>query len=100
MKNLKFKCWNCRVIVAHYDADRSVCLRLVTTGNPPSPVATATVCLAGQGLTPPPGYCFIKDYSENEGILEALTEAGIVSPTGEIVPVGFAHALLCKLLVE
>jgi hypothetical protein len=29
-----------------------------------------------------------------------LTEAEIVAPTSKTVPVGFAHAHLCQLLIE
>lgn len=40
------------------------------------------------GYIPPEGYAYIKNYAENEGILEALIEAGALELTGEVVPVG------------
>ena len=42
----------------------------------------------------------IKDYAENEGILAALVNAGIIEDTGKTVPVGHAQARLCRLLVQ
>jgi hypothetical protein len=47
----------------------------------------------------PPGIIAIKDYSENAGVLEALVTAGIVEPTGDTIPLGFADAHLCRLLI-
>lgn len=44
------------------------------------------------------GEVFIKNYSENEGILEALTDAGVIEPTGETVPCGYTEAHVAKLL--
>jgi hypothetical protein len=42
----------------------------------------------------------IKDYSENEGILSALVEYGVVVDTGKRVPVGYAEGVICKLTPE
>lgn len=44
------------------------------------------------------GYVFIKDYSENAGILKILVEEGIVEDTGVIKPVGYAALNIVKLL--
>jgi hypothetical protein len=41
----------------------------------------------------------IKDYSENEGMLEALEEAGIVKFAYKDVQVGFVTIPICKLLI-
>lgn len=42
------------------------------------PLATCTVCLAEYGDTPMPGYVFIKDYSENEGMLQCLIQEKVI----------------------
>jgi len=43
----------------------------------------------------------IKNYSENEGVLDALIEAGIVSKPINFVQIsGFVHAPVCELEVE
>lgn len=46
----------------------------------------------------PEGCVAIKDYSENEGLLDALVEADIVMPTGKTYPSGFTELIECRLL--
>lgn len=53
------------------------------------PVATATVNLSGYNISPAPGHVIIKDYSENEGMVEALIAAGIITERGEGFSFGF-----------
>lgn len=43
-------------------------------------------------------HVLIKDWSENEGILDSLIENEIVEYTGGLVATGFSEAKLCKLL--
>ena len=48
----------------------------------------------------PEGCVAVKNYSENEGMLQALQQAGVISaPVGQI-PSGFVVLYICKLLVE
>jgi hypothetical protein len=98
MSTVHFRHWRCRVIKALYAADRSLRLDLRDTEDG-GPIATATVCLVAYGLTPPAEHCYIKDYSENAGMLDALVNARIVSFTGTNVSVGYAHAHLCRVLI-
>lgn len=58
-----------------------------------SPMATATVWI--EGLEPQE--LAIKDYSENEGMYEALLEAGIIQPHHRTVSSGFAKLKVTKL---
>lgn len=51
-------------------------------------------------IKPKPGYIFIKDYSENAGIMAALVAAGIVKDTGVTFPVGHADAKIARVLKE
>jgi len=62
------------------------------------PVAKATVYVEGVKLAP--DEAIIKDYSENEGMLEVLVGAGIVEPTGRTValPHGIV-APICRVLI-
>ena len=60
------------------------------------PQFTATVAL---DESPTEGCVFLKGWSENEGIPEALVKAGIVELTGRTVPTGFCEAVEAKLLV-
>jgi hypothetical protein len=60
-------------------------------------VAVATVNLPDVPLKP--GEAFIKDYSENQGMLAALEKAGVVQATGERVPTGFVEVPVVKILL-
>ena len=44
------------------------------------------------------GQTFIKNWSENEGVLEALQEAGVVGPTLFEVQTGFVKAQAVQIL--
>ena len=61
-------------------------------------VLVATVNLPEHYLAD--GHVFIKDWSENEGVLRALYDAGIVTNTGFTVQTGYVKAHECKLLVD
>jgi len=49
-------------------------------------------------LSLPPGYIFIKNWSENEGILEALIENQVIEPPKCYIPSGFVNVYVCKLI--
>ena len=61
--------------------------------------ATATVCLAPIGPAAEEGFVWLKGWSENEGIPEALEKAGIVRRTGELYPTGHVAAELAEILI-
>lgn len=48
----------------------------------------------------PPDHAIIKNYSENEGIYEALVEAGIVEPMFSWVNVGFVQAPVVRVRMD
>jgi hypothetical protein len=60
-------------------------------------VATASVNMPHVPLAP--NQVFIKDYSENEGMLKALEEAGIVRVSGVYVPTAIGSLPVCELLI-
>ena len=60
------------------------------------PLLTATVAI---DLVPDDGNVFIKDYSENEGVLNCLIDQGVVSKPLREHQAGFAIVHECKLLV-
>ena len=72
---IKFKEWNCKLVFDTYQNYR-VCLRLVEeeTGEP---IATATVNLPDEKQEK--NEVFIKDYSENTEMLQALINAKVVT---------------------
>jgi hypothetical protein len=82
--NTKYGSFNVRP--AHYNGN------LVFLDRNGSPVLKAGPIVEGR--------LYLKTWSENEGILETLTEAGFVSDTGERVPTGFCEYVVCDLLVK
>ncbi len=62
------------------------------------PVATATVNVEGVSETLPESEVIIKDYSENEGMLDALVEAGLVEDMGRRVRTGYVTVPVARLL--
>lgn len=92
---VQFKEWPCKIERGQYRGGITA-LKLIhaTEGDP---VAVATVNIDGR--YPPEGHVFIKNWSENEGMVAALERAGVVKDTGHKVKVGDVEAHLCKLLV-
>jgi hypothetical protein len=92
---VKFKEWNCDVNFRNYgNSGIAICLDDVIDG---SPVAVASVNLEGIAEVNK-GEIAIKDYSENEGMLDTLVNAGIVSKPLRYVQSGFVQIPICKLL--
>ena len=94
MQRVFFIEWTCNVELLEYPNGRPA-IQLYAEDD--GPVATATVNLPHHPLEE--GEVLIKDFSENEGMLDCLTNAGIVEPTGETVRVGHAEAHICRLLL-
>lgn len=99
---VRFKDWRCTAIVTQYATTKKPCIRLEAAETDRQkdvfkgePIATSTVNIPGLLE----GYVAVKDYSENEGMLEALQNAGIVGPTEFLMPQGFVDIPVCKLLV-
>ena len=89
---VNFLGYECQVKASKYH-DGNTKLQLVS--NQGEPVATATVIAP---ISLPANQVIIKNYSENEGMLEALVAANIVEPTGQTVPVGRTVGHICNLL--
>ena len=92
---VKFKEWECELHPHEYDNGRlALCLRDSTTGEP---IAVATVNLPDRELGP--NQIFIKNYSENAGIAEALEAAQVVKliETINLPPFG-AQVVLAELI--
>ena len=94
MKTVRFQQWDCVVEKGKYGNGRpALILNDAHTGEE---VARATVKLpnveAGRNEV------FIRNYSENEGMLNALQAAGVVRETGDYVACDFALIPRCELL--
>lgn len=94
MTRVRFRNWDCIVRKRRYDNGRPA-LQLIDAGDG-SPIATATINLPDEPLGR--NQVFIKDYSENEGMLAALVAAGVVEPTGQTVRSGYVEVPVCELL--
>jgi len=90
MSKVKFMSWDCNVTVTKY-LNGNTALEL---WDEEGPVATATV---NMGDKLPKDQAYIKDYSENEGMLEALADAGIVKEVIGRKVSGFVIVPLCTL---
>ncbi|WP_152050931.1 DUF4313 domain-containing protein [Tautonia marina] len=93
MTRIRFRNWNCIVRKHQYDNGRPA-LQLIDAEDG-SPIAQATVNLPDVALGR--NQVAIKDWSENEGMLDALVAAGVVKPTGETVRSGYVEVPICEL---
>ncbi len=81
------------IIEKRYGNDR---IALVMVDAQGTPMLTATTNLPVKYVRP--GHVFIKNWSENEGVLEWLINNQIVEDTGERVNSGHVQVPLVKLL--
>jgi len=62
----------------------------------------APECIASVNMVDldcPEGHTWIKDYSENEGIMEELIRVGVISVPVDDAQTGFVIVYLCKVLI-
>lgn len=105
MKTVVFKSWKCEVVFAKY-GNGATAIQLIDAEDK-SPVATATVNLVPEVIGPdyrpsdqlPKNRCYIKTWSENEGMLEALIEAEVVMDFYNTIPVGPYGSVAKEVLI-
>jgi hypothetical protein len=91
-----FKEWKCYVQIRYYPNDRyAIALTDEDTGEP---VVIATTNVPDCPLEREE--VIIKDYAENEGVLEVLMDAKVVSPPLRYVRTGYVLCPVCRILVE
>lgn len=61
------------------------------------PKELTTILAYGHYGCLPEDIVFIKNWSENEGIFQALCDAGIIIPTGHKIPTGYVEAHVAVL---
>ena len=91
-QKVKFKKWDCVIKLGKY-SNNGLAIQLV---NEIGVIAVASVNLPQYLLTK--NQVFIKDWSENEGMLKALVDVGIVKDTGKTKPTGRVVANLCEYI--
>lgn len=94
---MKFRQWDVTVNKVEYGNNGRVALMLNDAFDG-SRIAIATVNIPDEPLGP--DEVFVKDWSENEGMLQFLQDNGIAEPTGDLVNAGYVVAKKCKLLGE
>jgi len=93
MKTVKFNEWVGQLEKAEYFNGR-LALRLID-GVSGEPIATCTVNIPDEPQED--GEVFIKNYSENSGMVDALVAADVIYPTHRKFPSGFVQIEVCKL---
>ena len=97
MNKVNYKGYDCIVRKESYAQNGSIALILLDETDH-TPVATASVCLTNIPLRE--GHVAIKNWSENQGILDILQKANIISNTIVTVPVSqFTNAQICECLI-
>jgi hypothetical protein len=91
---VQFIGYDCDVIINHYSNGRKA-LVLISDDEV---VAYATVNLPNDPIND--DEVIIKDYSENEGMYDALLEAKIIGPALRYIRTGFVSCPVCKLLIS
>ena len=94
MKTIRFMKWDC-VVEKHAYQNGRTCLQLVDSEDG-EPIATATINVPEIHLEQ--NEVIIKNYSENEGILDCLIENEYIVKTGKQVEIGFTTCEICLLL--
>lgn len=95
---IKFSKWDCKVVFLKYGNGRTA-IELVDT-EPPyfESITVASVNLPDEPMKE--DEIAIKNYSENEGILDVLVNAKIVSAPVRYADSGFVTIPICKLLIK
>ncbi len=95
-KTIKFKKWTCQVELTKYMSNNrtAIVLKDIEDGQV---VVKATANLLDFDLRP--NHVLIKNYAENEGVLEALVTNKVIAPPYGYVESGFEKLYICKLLI-
>lgn len=96
-KVVKFKNYDCLVEKKKYQ-DGSIRLNLIDVEDG-MPVCTATKFYEKSNITNKEEYSLIKNYAENEGILNCLVENKIIELTETQYEVGYVTLHLVKVLI-
>lgn len=90
---VKFKQWQCVAEFARYNTSKRTAIRLLDE-NDRSLIAVATVNIDAAKF--PANFTLIKNWSENEGMVDALVAAGVIKKPCGSYPTGFVSADLAE----
>lgn len=94
---IEFAGFKCHLVFRKYSNGRTA-IELIEEREPYESVAVATVNLPDEPLEA--DETAIKNYSENEGMLECLVDAAVISKPTRYAISGFVRIPICKLLAE
>jgi len=94
---VNFLGYESEIRIGKYKTEDQTSISLIDTEDG-EPVAIATVCIPKVKVNP--GEVIIKDYSENEGILDVLIEAGVISEPKRYIKTGYINCSVCDLLIS
>ena len=98
MRTVQFKDWRCRLYLASY-SDGNTALSMYDTED-----GSAIACVSLNLVPVEPelledrALIYLKDYSENEGMLDLLIAEGIVERTGRYRQSGYIEAPLVRII--
>jgi len=93
---VNFQGYQCILHLAQYNNGRTALL--LHDAYDSMPVATATINVPDEPIAE--DELVIKNYSQNEGMLETLVDAGILHKPHRIIYTGFIAAPVCRLAVS
>lgn len=93
MLKMKWHGWDCILQKGRY-IDNSIGI-LLFDAHDGEPVSKATVTMQGANLRE--DQIIVKDYSENEGMLDALTEIGLVTGVERWIETGWVRVPVCNI---
>ena len=98
MRTVQFKDWRCKLYLASY-SDGNTALSMYDTED-----GSAIACVSLNLVPVEPellddrALIYLKDYSENEGMLDLLIDEGIVERTGRYRQSGYIEAPLVRII--
>ena len=94
---LKTKYSDCdaKLLVSKYQHNNQIAIKATSLDG--EPLFTATVCV---DEVIPEGQVVIKNWSENEGVKEALQEANVIGEEIRSIECGFCYATVHELLIK
>ena len=90
-----FSEWDCYLVKEKYSNGRTALTLMEEDSHEEVLIATVNI----PEVTLASDEVIIKDYSENEGVLKVLVEAGIISLPIDSVETGFVTCPICKILI-
>ena len=106
MNEIEFLNIDCEIVMQKYPANGQLAIGLIARDtehntvernmHPGEPVTEATSCLVNASFEE--DETAIKNYSENQGVLDVLLDAGIVELTGKTIENGYASFPVVRVL--